>query len=128
MNPDPTRFSFHIGKGLTNSGSGSSSVVLDAVNNCVAAGADVISMSLGCQCSFSATADAVYREAYDAGVLVIAAAGNSGGDHSHFPSQYESVVSVASVTKGSGPSADNYGELSSFSTRSAQTEIAGPGR
>lgn len=48
MNPHPERFSFHIGKGLSDSGSGSGSDVVNAVKDCVENGAHVISMSLGC--------------------------------------------------------------------------------
>lgn len=48
VNPDPARFSFHIGKGLSDSGSGSGSDVVNAVKDCVDNGAHVISMSLGC--------------------------------------------------------------------------------
>jgi hypothetical protein len=126
VNNDPSRFTFHIGKGLSDGGSGSGTDVLAAVDDCVANGARVISMSLGSS-SYQQSADITYQEAYDQNVLVIAAAGNSGSDTSHYPSGYKSVVSVASVTKGGGAGTANYGELSSFSTRNDQTEIAGPG-
>mmetsp|Transcript_23841 Transcript_23841/g.51509 ORF Transcript_23841/g.51509 Transcript_23841/m.51509 type:complete len:1410 (+) Transcript_23841:159-4388(+) len=127
VNPNPSAFSFHIGKGLSNSGSGTGSDVINAVNNCVASGANVISMSLGCSNCYVSAFDQAYQDAYDAGVLVIAAAGNSGADTDHYPSAYKTVMSVASVREGGGPGAADYGELSSFSTRNMQTEIAGPG-
>lgn len=127
VNPDPARFSFHIGKGLSDSGSGSGSDVVNAVKDCVDNGAHVISMSLGCSNCYVQAYDEIYREAYDDGALIIAAAGNSYSDVAHYPSGYESVVSVASVTQGGGPHTANYGELSSFSTRNDQTEIAAPG-
>jgi len=127
VNPDPGRFSFHIGKGLSDSGSGSGADVINAVNDCVVAGAKVISMSLGCSNCYVEAYDNAYDDAYDAGVLVIAAAGNTGQDTDHYPSAYKSVMSVASVRENSGVGAANYGELSSFSTRNQQTEIAGPG-
>ncbi len=120
VNPDPSRFSFHIGKGLSDSGSGTGDDVINAVDDCVANGAHVISMSLGCSNCYRAAYDEAYQEAYDAGALVIAAAGNSGSDVEHFPSGYQSVVSVASVMES--------GSLSYFSTRNQQTEIAGPGQ
>ena len=65
VNPNPSRFSFHIGKGLSDSGSGSSTDVLAAVSDCVDNGAHVISMSLGGG-GYSTTADKVYDDAYDA--------------------------------------------------------------
>ena len=75
MNPDPSKFDFFIGKGLTDSGSGSTSGVLAAVNACVDSGANVISMSLGGG-GFSQASFDTYTDAYDDGVLIIAAAGN----------------------------------------------------
>lgn len=118
VNPDPSRFSFHIGKGLSDSGSGRGSDVLAAVEDCVANGARVISMSLGSSGSAVAALN-TYEEAYDAGVLIVAAAGNGGNDDPLYPASYPAVMSVASATKLS--------KLSSFSTRNGQTEITGPG-
>lgn len=128
VNPDPTRFSFFIGKGLSDGGSGSGQNVINAVQSCVDAGAKVVSMSLGCSNCYVSSYDQFYKDTYDQDVLVIAAAGNTGADTAHYPSAYETVMSVASVTEGSGETSSNYGTLSSFSTRNDQTEIAGPGR
>ena len=100
---------------------------MDAVQSCVDAGAKVISMSLGGG-SPSEILELAFQDVYDQDILVIAAAGNSGSDIMNYPSGYKTVVSVASVAEGGGEGSDNYGELSSFSTRSDQTEIAAPGR
>ncbi|KAL7494837.1 hypothetical protein ACHAWT_003656, partial [Skeletonema menzelii] len=118
VNPDPSKFDFFIGKGLSDSGSGSNSNVMNAVQQCVINGAKVISMSLG-GTSFSSSANAFYEDQYDKGVLVIAAAGNSAQDSWSYPSGYPNVMSVGSVTES--------GSLSSFSTRNEQVEITGPG-
>ena len=75
MNPDPSKIDFFIGKGLTDSGSGSTAGVLAAVEACKDSGANVISMSLGGG-PFSQASYDTYTEAYDDGVLIIAAAGN----------------------------------------------------
>ncbi len=53
-----------IGKGLSDSGSGSTSNVMEAVLQCVNAGAKVVSMSLGGTGS-SATVQAFYEDQYD---------------------------------------------------------------
>ena len=66
VNPDPTKFQFFIGKGLSNSGSGSNANVVKAVEACVNAGAKVISMSLGGS-GYSSTTDAFYKDQYDKG-------------------------------------------------------------
>ena len=75
VNPDPSKFSFFIGKGLTDSGSGSTSSVLEAVDACRNNGADVISMSLGGG-GPSTIANDLYESVYADNVLLIAAAGN----------------------------------------------------
>jgi len=118
VNPDPTKFQFFIGKGLSNSGSGTNANVVKAVEACVNAGAKVISMSLGGS-GYSSTTDAFYKDQYDKGVLVVAAAGNSGYDSWGYPAGYPAVVSVGSVMSTRS--------LSYFSTRNDQVEVAAPG-
>ena len=63
VNPDPNKFEFFIGKGLTDSGSGSSSGVMAAVKECANKGAKVISMSLGGG-GYSQTYDNDYMDLY----------------------------------------------------------------
>ena len=118
MNPDPSKFTFYIGKGLSDSGSGSSSGVMAAVQACVDNGAKVISMSLGGG-GYSATSNAAYEDYYDQNVLIIAAAGNGGNSALGYPASYPAVVSVASLTSS--------GSRSSFSQYNDQVEIAAPG-
>lgn len=103
--------------------------VLEAVQSCKDAGANVISMSLTSDPpGYSATAEMLYQDVYNQDILVIAGAGNDGRDVINYPSSYKTVVSVASVAEGGGEGSYTYGELSSFSTRNDQTEIAAPGR
>lgn len=119
VNPDPKAFKFHIGKGLANSGSGTGAAVLAAVQGCVDNGAKVISMSLG-----GSGASNIAREAYDThydnGVLIVAAAGNSGNGAFSYPASYEAVMSVAAVNTPARNRA-------SFSQFNSQLEISGPG-
>jgi len=119
VNPDPNRFKFHIGKGLSNSGSGSGATVLAAVQGCVDNGAKVISMSLGGPAPSNIARD-MYNQHYDNGVLIVAAAGNSGNGAFSYPASYEAVMSVAAVnTPGRN--------RASFSQFNSQLEISGPG-
>eukprot|EP00984_Skeletonema_dohrnii_P007715 scaffold2830_cov72-Skeletonema_dohrnii-CCMP3373.AAC.2 len=118
VNPDPSKFTFYIGKGLKNSGSGTLAGVKAAVEACVEAGAKVISLSLGGG-GYSAIDNASYEDIYDQNVLIVAAAGNDGNSAWSYPASYPAVVSVASLTSS--------GSRSSFSQYNDQVEIAAPG-
>ena len=75
--PDPSKFSFHISKALDDNGIGSSSTIMEGVEGCISNGAKVISMSLGGGPK-SSFASKLFQDAYDDGVLVFAASGNTG--------------------------------------------------
>jgi len=95
-----------------------SSTLADAANKCVAAGADVISMSLGGG-SRSHFEQVAFDSAAAAGVLSIAAAGNDGNTRTSYPAGYGSVVSVGAI--------DSTKALASFSQRNRDVELAAPG-
>ncbi|NVK86660.1 MAG: S8 family serine peptidase [Gammaproteobacteria bacterium] len=109
----------HIVKVFNNAGSwGYGSDLVVAVNQCVNAGSDVISMSLGGGAS-STTERNAFANALNNGVLSIAAAGNSGNSSLSYPASYDEVMSVAAVNSS--------GSRASFSQYNAQVEIAAPG-
>merc|ERR1719444_510587 len=87
---------FFIGKGLQNSGGGSMSGVISAMNKCEEEGASVISMSLGGSGSNTAFRDAA-KTLHEKGVLLVAAAGNGGNSRFSYPASYDHVMSVAAV-------------------------------
>jgi subtilisin family serine protease len=95
-----------------------SSTLVDALNKCVAAGANVVSMSLGGG-QRSRTEEKAFDAAYTKGVLSIAAAGNDGNTRTSYPAGYGSVVSVAAV--------DADEAAASFSQRNRDVELAAPG-
>lgn len=64
VNPDPSKFQFIIGKGLSDSGGGTHASVMSAVTQCVEKGAKVISMSLGGG-GYSESTNAFYDDIYD---------------------------------------------------------------
>ncbi|NQT20802.1 MAG: S8 family serine peptidase [Planctomycetes bacterium] len=83
---------------------------------------DVINMSLGFG-HVQAMQDAC-KEAYDAGVVVVASAGNSGneagtGDNVLCPARYESVIGVAATKQDDS--------RASFSSTGPDVELAAPG-
>jgi subtilisin family serine protease len=108
----------HIVKVFGADGWAYSSSLVTATNKCKAAGAHVISMSLG-----GPTSNRTEQRAFDAllagGILPIAAAGNDGNTRTSYPAGYASVVSVAAVNENS--------QLASFSQRNKDVEISGPG-
>ncbi|MBT9597102.1 MAG: S8 family serine peptidase [Vitreoscilla sp.] len=95
-----------------------SSTLANAAKKCQAAGANVISMSLG-----GPLPNATERKTFDnlkaAGILSIAAAGNGGNTQTSYPAGYGAVMSVAAL--------DENKAWATFSQRNSDVEIAAPG-
>lgn len=81
-------------------------------------GARVINMSLGAS-SYSKGEEAAVDYAYNHGVVLVAAAGNTGREEYHYPAAHVHAIAVASTT------ADDI--ISSFSTRGDWVDVAAPG-
>jgi subtilisin family serine protease len=96
-----------------------SSTLVNALNSCVSAGANVVSMSLGGSLKSRTEELAFNNAANKNGVLSIAAAGNAGTNATSYPAGYASVMSVAAV--------DANGVKASFSQSNKDVEIAAPG-
>ena len=99
-----------------------SSDLVAAAFTCRDAGANVISMSLGCNGTVcrSTTEENAFNSLYNtSGILSIAAAGNSGNTALSYPASYDSVVSVAAV--------DSAKLVATFSQQNSQVELAAPG-
>jgi hypothetical protein len=92
--------------------------LIHAVEDCRNAGADVVNMSLGGSWPSAAEAQA-FQAIYDAGVLLVAAAGNDGTSTYSYPASYDAVVSVAAL--------DANENRASFSQYNDQVELAAPG-
>ena len=121
---NPHGITLHIGKGLDDSGSGSVSGIIEAVERCIDAGSDIFSMSLGGG-GFVQTFHDTLLEAYvDYNILIVAAAGNSGTPSLSYPASYASVMSVGAVK-------DADDEIPYYRIASSQhnprVEIAAPG-
>jgi serine protease len=95
-----------------------SSDLIDAVSRCRNAEANVINMSLGGGRP-NAREERAFNNAYAAGVLSIAAAGNDGSTALNYPASYSSVVSVAAT--------DVNNQVADFSQKNAAVELAAPG-
>lgn len=98
-------------------GTCNTSSAASAINWAVSRGAKVISMSFGG--GSTTTMQNAVASAYNAGVTLVAAAGNDGNSTLNYPAAYAQVVSVAATD-----SADN---RASFSNMNNDVEIAAPG-
>lgn len=111
--------SLHIVKVFDDGGSWTrTSSLINALDDCVAEGANIVSMSLGGG-SPSSNESSAFSEALSAGVLSIAAASNDGNTSYSYPASYNSVVSIAAV--------DSSKSHAYFSNRNDQVELAAPG-
>lgn len=110
-------------KVLNNSGSGSYAGIAQGIEWAINNNMNIINMSLGGSQS-SSILEAWCNLANDSGLLLVAAAGNSGrvngrGDTVGYPAKYASVMAVAAT--------DSSNKRASFSSTGPAVEIAAPG-
>ncbi|MEO0769662.1 MAG: S8 family peptidase, partial [Cyanobacteria bacterium J06649_4] len=105
-------------KVLSRAGSGTISDIAEAIRFAADNGADVINMSLG-----GGGESALMREAidyaHDKGVVVVAAAGNSGVSGASYPAMYSNVIGVSAT----GPDQSKTG----YSNYGSGVDLAAPG-
>lgn len=112
------RSAIYIGKVLTNSGSSVGGSVLAGMNWAITNRCEVISMSLGSQAPVQAAYTNAGQAALNAGLLMVAAAGNAAGP-TGAPANSPTIFSVASLDPNLSPSSfSNFGKI----------QIAAPGR
>jgi subtilisin family serine protease len=107
-----------IGKVLNNGGYGVDSWIATAIDWAVTQGADVISMSLGEDVPDPALEDACLN-AFNAGVLVVASAGNASNSAPNYPASFPGVMSISAV--------DSNSDLASFSSFGPLVSVTAPG-
>lgn len=114
--------SLYAVKVLDSSGSGTYSGIAQGIEWAVDNGMDVINMSLGGSQGSTALQQAV-DQAYNKGVVVVAAAGNSGTKGKRntigYPAKYSSVIAVGAV--------DAANSRASFSSVGSELEVMAPG-
>jgi subtilisin family serine protease len=104
-------------KVLNASGSGYLSDVIEGLDWAVSNGMQVVNMSLGTDQDVQSFHDAILS-AYNAGVTIVAAAGNSGGAVS-YPAAYPEVIAVSAT--------DEDDQIASWSSRGPEVDLAAPG-
>jgi thermitase len=106
------------GKVLSDNGMGSSSGLANGINWAVSKNAKVINMSLAV--GASTTLETAVNNAWNAGVVLVAAAGNGGNQDKFYPGAYPNVIAVGAT--------DNNDAKASFSTYGASwVDVATPG-
>lgn len=104
---------------LDSTGSGSLSTVANGIEFAANSGAKVISLSLGAS-SGSRTLLSAVSYAWTKGLVICAAAGNSGSSQKFYPAAYTNCIAVAASTSTDG--------LASFSNRGNKwVDVAAPG-
>lgn len=106
------------GKVLNDQGSGSTSSIAKGIGWAVDNEAKVINMSLGQRVS-SRTLEIAVNNAWKAGAVIVAAAGNAGTQAKIYPGAYANVIAVAAT--------DNKNVKASFSTYGKWVDVAAPG-
>jgi subtilisin family serine protease len=107
-----------IAKVLDDTGKGQTSWLISGIEWAVQNGADVISMSLG-GTDNAASLETACNQAFNAGVLLVAAAGNDNANTLNYPAAYASVLSVAAV--------DQNKQRAVFSNFGPTIDLAAPG-
>ncbi|SIS62711.1 S8 family peptidase [Salimicrobium flavidum] len=105
-------------RALDADGSGSLNDIADAIRYSADTGAEVINLSLGCDCDTQTLEDAV-DYAWNQGSVVIAAAGNDGVSTTFEPASYDNAIAVGAV--------DSNNNIASFSNYGSWVDVTAPG-
>lgn len=111
-------------KVLNSAGSGAFSQIISGIDWCIQNRMHIVSMSLGGG-GAPAALQTICNTAWAKGLLIVAAAGNSGppsspaGSTVLFPAKYRNVIAVSAI--------DSANAIASFSSRGAEVDICAPG-
>jgi thermitase len=103
---------------LDANGSGSLADIADGIRYAADSGAEVINLSLGCNCDTQTLENAV-NYAYNKGSVIVAAAGNDGVSTTFEPASYSVVIAVGAV--------DSNNQKASFSNWGTWVDVMAPG-
>ena len=115
------RCRLYIGKVLGDQGNGDFSWIVNGIDWCLEQNVDIISMSLGAPMGSEPMHRAI-KKAFDAGKIIVCAAGNEGESRSdtiNYPAKYPEVISVGSI--------DANMSRSNFSSVGERIDIMAPG-
>jgi subtilisin family serine protease/subtilase family serine protease len=92
--------------------------IQQAIARAITDGANIINMSLG-DTAYSQSLDEAVQDAWNAGLVIVAGAGNNGTTDPFYPAAFENVISVAAF--------DEYHARPDFSNFGNWVDIAAPG-
>lgn len=92
--------------------------VISAIDYAIAEGVDVINLSLG-STDYSAIENKAVQRAIQAGIIVVASAGNSGNSDYSYPASYDNVISVGAINSSE--------QIADFSTYNDRVSLVAPG-
>src|SRR5699024_957135 len=108
-------------KVLNYTGTGELMDVIDGIDWSIKKDVDIINVSLGTTSGTnSPSLKAKIGEAREKGIIVVAAAGNTGDTNIAYPAKYNDVIAVGATNK--------YDRLSSFYSRGSELDIVAPGK
>jgi subtilisin family serine protease len=105
-------------KVLDDSGRSGFTQIAKGIRAAIDAKVDIINMSLGAPSTPPDDFHTVIKEAFNAGIIMVAAAGNDSGAV-NWPARYDEVIAVSAI--------DNQGNLANFSSRGEQIDFGAPG-
>ncbi len=107
-------------KVLNRNGMGFVSDIIEGIQWCIGNGIQVVNMSFGTSSDVQAFHDAL-TTAYNSGLVLVAAAGNSGPEDNTvlYPAKYDEVIAVSATDSNDG--------IASFSSRGPEVELSAPG-
>lgn len=105
-------------KVLNDNGTGGYDNIARGIKIAIDNGADIINMSLGAPNTPPSFVQDVIKEAYDKGIIIVAAAGNDSGAV-NYPAKFDEVLAVGAI------GAD--GKLANFSSRGNEVACVAPG-
>lgn len=105
-------------KVLDNGGHGGFPNIELGIRAAIAANVDIINLSLGAPFTPPSTLYAAVREAYEKGIVIVAAAGND-SSAVNWPAKFDEVIAVAALDKD--------GKMARFSSRGPEVDAGAPG-
>ncbi|UKS25760.1 S8 family serine peptidase [Paenibacillus sp. HWE-109] len=105
-------------KALDREGNGSYSQIVSAIDWCIENKINIINMSFTGSYNSVILQDAM-KQAWDAGILVVASAGNEGANAVKYPARYPTVMSVGALNQSL--------EISPFSNYGDKIDLVAPG-